>query len=215
MNQDIDRARKTVLEASLKLADLGFLAGIGGNIALRAGDEFVAVTPSGADYYELAPRDICVLRLDNLKQVAGDLDPSVESGLHASLLRSRTDLKASVHTHQPIASAVAILRRQFPVQDPEARSALGARVGLAGYAPSGTVFLVRAFRRAIRAKVNAYLLGSHGIVCGGADMKQGIRNVQLLEAEAGRYLYGEIKTKVDAGRTDANRPEVALALSIL
>ena len=78
-------ARQAVIDACLRLADLGFLAGIGGNVALRTTNNCFAVTPSAADYYALTADDICVLRLDTLEQVAGEMQPSVESGMHAAL----------------------------------------------------------------------------------------------------------------------------------
>ena len=78
-----------VIQACLTLAEAGYLAGTGGNVALRVNDELFAVTPSGADYYALQPDDICVLRLDTLEQMEGSLKPSVESAMHACMLPIR------------------------------------------------------------------------------------------------------------------------------
>ena len=71
--------------------------------------ERFAVTPSASDYYAMSPADICILRLDTLEQLAGDGKPSVESGLHARMFKARPDCQASLHTHQPIASAFTLL----------------------------------------------------------------------------------------------------------
>jgi L-fuculose-phosphate aldolase len=183
------KERQAVVDACIQLADMGYLAGIGGNVALRLdGGRAFAVTPSAADYYSMGPTDICVLDLESLAVLAGDRQPSVESGMHAAILRFRPDLTASVHTHQPIASAVALLATDLPVQGEEARSALGSMVRLTSYGPSGTGFLVRALQKILRSDLNAYLLRNHGIVCGGSTMKQAIRNVELIEQEAARFV---------------------------
>ncbi|MCR9143704.1 MAG: class II aldolase/adducin family protein [bacterium] len=183
-----EAAREAVVATCLQLADLGFLAGIGGNLAIRTTGGCFAVTPSAADYYALEPADICILKLDSLEKIAGEMEPSVESGMHAALLQYRPDLQASVHTHQPIASAVALLNRRLEVRHPAARAALGASIELTSYAPSGTGFLVNAFRKVLLADVNGYILRNHGIVCGAPDLKQAVRNVQHIENEAARYL---------------------------
>ncbi len=187
-----DAVRREVVAACLRLADMGYLAGIGGNMAVRAGQGCFAVTPSAADYYNLTPEDICILRLDNLEKIAGDMQPSVESGLHAALLNRRPDLNASIHTHQPVASGVALLAVPLPVEDPEARQALGDTIVLTPYAPSGTTWLAKSFAKVLRDDVNGYLLRNHGVVCGGPDLEQAIRNVGYIESESARFLREEI-----------------------
>ena len=79
-------ARAQVLQACTCLADLGYLAGTGGNIALRADEEHFAVTPSAVDYYTMTAEDVCVVRLADGRQVEGARPASVEAGLHASIL---------------------------------------------------------------------------------------------------------------------------------
>jgi L-fuculose-phosphate aldolase len=84
-----DVLRKPLVRTAVAMADRGFLAGIGGNLALRIDAERFAVTPSASDYYAMAPEDICILRLDTLEQLSGNGKPSVESGLHARMFRAR------------------------------------------------------------------------------------------------------------------------------
>ena len=91
--------RQSVVELCLELSRRGHFSGTGGNIALRIDAEHIAVTPSATDYLTMVADDICVLRLSDLQQVAGARAPSVESGLHAKVLRARPDANASIHTH--------------------------------------------------------------------------------------------------------------------
>jgi len=177
--------KKQVVEACLTLADRGYLAGIGGNLALRLDDGHFAVTPSAADYYAMRADDICVLRLNTLEKVEGDLKPSVESGLHAAMLRYHRQHGASVHTHQPLASAVALIDHDIPLLPGDS---LGEKVALIPYAPSGTGLLVLALARRLRPDLSAYLLRNHGVICAASSLDAAIGAVSRIETSAGRLL---------------------------
>ncbi|MBB1520517.1 class II aldolase/adducin family protein [Aquipseudomonas guryensis] len=182
------QACEQVVRTAVALADQGFLAGVGGNLALRIDAEHFAVTPSASDYYAMAPDDICVLRLSDLKQLAGHGKPSVESGLHACMFKARPDCRASVHTHQPVASAFTLLDRPLPISDEHARRLIGGDVPVCAYAPSGTGWLASNVGKRVRFDLNAYLMRNHGAVCLGASLDDACRVVQLLEQEAVRWF---------------------------
>ncbi len=177
-----------ILATCRALADRGFLAGTGGNVAVRADADHFAVTPSGTDYYSMSIRDVCVLRFGDFKQVAGDLTPSVESGLHARLLTARPDCNCSIHTHQPLASAYALFARPLVVRSAAQRRLLGDVVPCAGYAPSGTAWLAHKVAKLARADVQACLMRNHGVVCVGEDSAVAMRRLEALEAACGEYF---------------------------
>ena len=180
--------RELVVRVCRVLADRGFLAGTGGNVAHRADQDHFAVTPSATDYYAMNAADVCILRSEDLQQVEGDLKPSVESGLHARVLRARPDCSISVHTHQPIASAYTLLGKSLAVQLEEHRRLLGSQVPCAGYAPSGTSWLAAKVARRIRPDAHAYLMRNHGVVCVGADCDVAMQRVVALEAACASYF---------------------------
>jgi len=192
--------RRQVVEACLTLADHGYLAGIGGNVALRLDEAHFAVTPSAADYYRLGAEDICVLRLDTLEVVEGDLKPSVESGLHAAMLRFHGAADASLHTHQPLASAVALIKRGIPLAEGDP---MGTEAALVSYAPSGTGLLVHALSRRLRPGRLAYVLRNHGVICAAESLDAAIASVARLEAAAARLLAALI------GRRPPTHPALA------
>ncbi|HBZ93807.1 MAG TPA: aldolase [Pseudomonas sp.] len=178
------RARETLVRTAVEMADKGFLAGIGGNLALRIDAERFAVTPSASDYYAMSPADICILRLDTLEQLAGDGKPSVESGLHARMFRARPDCQASLHTHQPVASAFTLLDRALPISGAEARRVIGRQVPMCAYGPSGSGLLSWLVSRRVRPDVNAYLMRNHGAIGIASTFEQAGRVMELLELEA-------------------------------
>jgi L-fuculose-phosphate aldolase len=184
--------RQRVVDLCIALSRQGYLAATGGNVALRVDPEHFVVTPSSIDYFTMNAADICVIRLSDRARVDGARKPSVETGLHARVLSRRPDVWCCIHTHQPVASAFALLGEALTVEEPRARACLGARVPLVGYMPSGTALLAWMLGRAMRPDCNAYLMRNHGAVCCGTDVEQAALAVELLERVAGECIRQRI-----------------------
>lgn len=195
-----EKERHEIVATCLLLADKGYLAGTGGNIACRIDDEHFAITPSATDYYAMLPEDVCVLRLDNLRQVAGDRRPSVELRLHANILSARRNCNASIHTHQPIASAYTLLGRDLKIEDSRHRDILGPKAALVGYAPSGTNWLASRLGKTLRPEIHAYLMRNHGIVCCGPTLDETAARVEALEAECTAFFRKVISSRMKRSR---------------
>lgn len=187
------QARREVVDACLWLAERGFLVATGGNVSLRINADLFAVTPSAVDYYSMSPEDICIVRLNTLQVVAGGRKPSIECGLHAALLRFRKDSAAVIHTHQPMASAVALLNLPLSTAAAADRQSLGARIEIVPYAPSGTWMLVRALKRRLRPDVHAYLLRNHGLICCGSSLQEALARTEVVERVAAGFLRDAIE----------------------
>ena len=184
--------RQAVADMCRRLSDQGYLAGTGGNIALRLDDRLFAVTPTATDYETMKAEDVVVLRVDTLEQIEGDRKPSVEKGLHQRMLSAWPERRASVHTHQPIASAVALLHETLP-WPAGSTTELGRHIGLIPYRPSGTGMLVKALGKALRADIFAYLLASHGVICTATSLEDAAGMVRRIEAAAALHLRARIE----------------------
>ena len=193
-------ARREVIATCLELADSGYLAGTGGNVACRIDADHFAVTPSASDYYTMQPEDICVLRLSDFVQVAGERKPSVEHRMHAGVLRARPDCHASIHTHQPIASAYTLIGRDLAICDPVHQRVLGLEALLVSYAPSGTRWLASKLQKTLRPDVNAYLLRNHGVVCCGPTLREAVARVKALESACCNFFREAIRHRPAAHR---------------
>ncbi|WP_233871244.1 class II aldolase/adducin family protein [Paraburkholderia adhaesiva] len=187
--------RQAVVELCNELSRRGYLAGTGGNIAIRIGTDRFAVTPSATDYATMSAADVCVLRLDDLKPMEGKRAPSVESGLHARVLRARADVQCSIHTHQPVASACALLGKPLDVPEGPLRRSLGSQVPVIGYAPSGSAWLSSKLARALREDIQAYLMLNHGVLCCGASPTAAVEAVEHLETLTRMHLMHMIEAR--------------------
>lgn len=189
MVSDYLAQRGELISACLRLTEQRYLAGTGGNVAMRLDAVHFAVTPSAADYYGLTSAHIPVLRLDTLEQVGGQLPHPLETGLHAAMLRAAPNLGASVLTHQPLASALSLVDAPLPPRgEGSGVRTLGVAVRLVPYAPSGTALLARALRRRLRPDVHAYLLRNHGVICRAPDLDAAIALLGCIERAAAVLL---------------------------
>ena len=189
--------RQTVVDLCVELSQRGHFSGTGGNIALRIDADHIAVTPSATDYLTMTPADVCVLRLVDLAQVEGEGVPSVETGLHARVLRARPDVQASIHTHQPVASACALLGRAVEIPPGALQRSLGARVPMVGYAPSGSNWLASKLARQLRSDTNAYLMRNHGALCCGTSTSAALQAVEDLETLSRTHLLRLINARTE------------------
>ena len=187
--------RRRVVALCRDLSRRGYFAATGGNLALRLeGGQFL-VTPSATDYFEMTEADVCVIRLADLARIEGDKAPSVETGLHAEILRRRPDVMCSIHTHQPIASAWSLVGAPLAIEDLLAQQLIGRRAPVVGYAPSGTAWLAWRLGRTLRPDINGYLLRNHGAICCGASVEAALGAIEALERAAAGRLRSLIQAR--------------------
>ena len=178
-----DDERRQVAAAARRLADAGLVHGTAGNVSARAG-EHVAITPTGAVLGHVAPSDVCVVDLAGAV-VDGTLAPTSEADMHLGIYE-RYGAGAVVHTHAPVATALAcVLEDELPCVHYE-MLLLGGTVRIAPYATFGTPELAASAVEALEGRTAA-LLASHGTIAYGADLDAALRATELLEWAAGVY----------------------------
>lgn len=192
----METVQERIVKLSQHLSKLGFFAATGGNLALRIDADHMAVTPSATDYHKMTAAQVCTVRISDLAQLSGDATPTVESSLHARVLRHRPDVMCSLHTHQPLASACTLLGKPMTVKDPELSKSLGRSIPMVGYAPSGTGWLAKKLERTVAPDVNAYLMRNHGVLCCGPDVETTLKRLQQLETFCRQYLLSHIDSRV-------------------
>ncbi len=181
-------SRELVVEVCRTLLDRGYLKATEGNVSVRVpGEDAYAITPSSYDYGKMEPGDICVLGLDG-RHILGEKKASIESSMHAAVYELRDDVSVIIHTHQPYASALALMERPIPALFDEQVRYLGRSVDLVPYAPSGTGFLKKNVTKKVGSGANAFILENHGVLVLGGSAEQAVHNMALLEKVALDYL---------------------------
>jgi L-fuculose-phosphate aldolase len=184
VSRGIDRLRADVAEACVALAASGLVIGVAGNVSARSG-ELVAVTPTGGRLARTTADQIAVVDLDGVP-VVGPLAPTSELSLHLAVYR-RFGAGAVVHTHPPMATAVACVADELPCIH-YTLLALGGDVRVSRYATFGTADLAASVIEALEGR-KAALMGGHGAVTYGDDLREAIDATELLEWACAVYVH--------------------------
>lgn len=182
--------KQEVLDAALWLSRnnyFGSTLSSGGNVSARVpGKDLFAITPSSVPYDELTSDEICLLDF-NLNRIQGDLKPSIEAGMHATIYGKRHDVEAVAHTHQFHASIFSVLNKPIPPLFDEITLFIGNQVDVIPYAISGTDTLAAQVGRAVANGCYCFIMQNHGALNLGKTLKQAMRNAELLEKIAKVY----------------------------
>jgi L-fuculose-phosphate aldolase len=171
------REREQVAAASRRLAAEGLVIGTSGNVSARA-EDLVAISPTGAVLAELEPEQVTVVDLDG-GVVEGELAPTSELDLHLGVYR-RYDAGAVVHTHAPMATALAcVLDDELPCVHYQ-MLLLGGPVRVAPYATFGTPELAEATVEALEGRTAA-LMANHGAIAYADGLDDAVERSLLLE----------------------------------
>jgi L-fuculose-phosphate aldolase len=178
----LEREKERVAAVARRLAADGLVLGTSGNVSERT-DRLVVVTPTGAVLAEVQSRQIVVVDLDGA-MVEGDLAPTSELALHLGAYR-RYGVGAVVHTHSPMATAMACALDELPVIHYQMLS-LGGAIRVAPYATFGTPELARLTLDALQDR-QAALMANHGTIAVGNDLAAAVESSVLLEWAAELY----------------------------
>jgi len=202
--------RQAMVKLCHQLSEQAYFTATSGNLMLRLDGDVVAVTPSATDYLSMTAADICVLQLSDLSPLEAMHPPSMESSLHARVLRRRPDLQCSIHTHQPLASACALLGEAIAVP-PAHQTILGKQVAMVGYA-SSVKRLANRLERNVDQYSHAWLIRHHGVICAGIDNNTAMAAIKQLEQLAAAHLQQRIEQRLKSvPPADADKLNALLA----
>ncbi len=175
--------RSAMVVGAQRLSALGLNRGSSGNIGVRLAQSFL-VTPSGVPAEELLPQ--MMVEMDFSGTVLGSGKPSSEWRFHRDILAARADIGAVVHTHSRYATSLACLQLDIPAFHYMIAAAGGDTIRCTPYALFGTQELSDLALQALRER-KACLLGNHGMIALGADLKAALALALEVESLAQQY----------------------------
>lgn len=183
----MDEARAIVVEAGLRLAQMGLSPGTSGNVSARVGDS-VVMSPTGSSLAQLDLETLSVLSMDG--DVLGGAKASKEFPFHRAMYRRDANVSAVVHLHSPHAAAMSCLqpwseRSAVPPLTPYFVMRVG-QTPLIPYASPGSADQADIIEN-LAFPFTSLLLQNHGLVCSAASMDAAIDAAVELE-EVSRLL---------------------------
>ena len=185
----LEQIKKEITQYGKLAGERGYTPGISGNISARFGNNIV-ITSSGSANGYLEDSEFSVINFDG-EFVSGNPKPSSEKFLHLDFYKKRPDVNYIIHVHSPYLTAFAASGQALlEAISPEIVYCFG-EIPLAEYAIPGSDELVR--------KTSVYfenhdvvLLENHGVIVGGATMKQAYLSLELTEEYAKTLICAKI-----------------------
>lgn len=179
-----EELRRSIVSGCRELAGRGLTPGVSGNVSVRRDARGFFVSPTGMAYGGLEPADIPLVTFDG--HWYGRRRPSSEWRFHRDILASRAEIGAIVHTHSPMATALACTRRAIPAFHYMVAVAGGDDIRCAPYYTFGSQALSDAALEALVDR-RACLLAHHGVIALGADVAAAVALAGEVEDLATKY----------------------------
>lgn len=183
LNDTREKVAASIVSVARRMNALGLNQGMSGNVSARFGGGFL-ITPSGAAYEALGPKDIVLVRLDGT--VEGGGTPSSEWRMHRDIYADREEAGSVLHAHSTYCTALSCLRQDIPAFHYMVAVAGGATIRCGEYASFGTQELSDAMMAALRGR-RACLLANHGMICFARDVDAALALGVEVETLARQY----------------------------
>lgn len=175
----MEHARLELIEYGKKLVEYNLTKGTGGNLSIYDREnKYMAITPSGIDFFKIQPEDIVIMN-ENNEVIEGDKIPSSEWYMHKIIYDNREDIDAIIHAHTTFATVLATLRWELPASHYMIAVA-GPNVRCAEYATFGTEELAENALKAMEDR-RSVLLANHGILAGAKDLINAFNIIEEIE----------------------------------
>lgn len=185
---DETRLRMAIIDKARWMNSSGLNQGTSGNISVRHGDRML-ITPSGIAYDTLTPDMIASMPVDGEYGAwDGPKKPSVEWRFHLDILKARSEVMATVHTHSMYATILAIARKPIPPCHYMIAAFGGSDVRVCDYAKYGTKELSINVLKAMEGR-SACLMANHGMLATGSSLDKAMWAAVELETIAKQYYH--------------------------
>ena len=185
----LQNIRKELVEYGKRLVDSELTSGTGGNLSYFDSETgYMAITPSGLDFYKTKEEDIVILALDGTV-IEGNRTPSSEWVMHKRIYETRTDINAIIHGHTIYATVLACLREELPATH-NMIAVAGETVRVADYASFGSKELAENAAKGMEDR-NAVLLANHGIIGGSNNLRNAFNVIEEVEYCAKIYVIAK------------------------
>ncbi len=158
--------RQQLLDASLRLVELGLNRGTAGNASVRYEDDMF-ITPSALPVSDMTTASMVHMDLEGNVLQGGK--PSSEWRFHRDIYKARPEIGAVLHMHSTYATTIACLGRDVPAVHYHIAIAGGDSIRCTPYTVFGEQNLSDLALEALRER-KACLLGNHGMIALGKDL---------------------------------------------
>lgn len=191
MRSETENLKKQIIETGRMLYRKDLIVACDGNISVKLDSEKILITSSGICKGFLDKKDILTVDTTG-KVLSGSKKPSVETQMHLFVYKNRPDIKAVIHAHPPLSTALSISGKTMPQLT--VNCALSGKIPIAKFALPGTKEVIKAIKPYI-LKYETILLSRHGALAFGYTLQKVYFKMENLEHCAKIHLAAKIMGK--------------------
>ncbi|MFC5403994.1 class II aldolase/adducin family protein [Cohnella soli] len=179
--------REELCKYAQKTVSNKLVVGPGGNISARFEGKMY-LSPSGFALDEVKPEQWVEVDIETGAITDIGLRPSSEVLMHLYAYRQNPNIGAMVHTHPPYCIAFTLVEKDLPIMFPD-QAALVGRTVYVDYVLPTTDRLADA----VVAKIehSSILLGNHGLVTTGRNLREAYYRTEVVEESAKIFLIAK------------------------
>ena len=170
-----------------RIAELGLNELSSGNLSVRYEDGML-ISANGASADSISTQSVVKTQLDGRYQ--GDQRPSSEWRMHAAIYKQHSEARAIVHTHSDYCVAVSSHVQALPGFHYLIGVFGGDDVPCVRYSTFGTQTLADDAALALTERT-ACLLGNHGMIARGPNLKRAVNTAHRLEIMCRQYILSK------------------------
>ena len=178
--------REEIIRCAKRMEEYGLISLTGGNVSVRLPDDSVLVTPSAVDYRTMNTADIVRLSMDGTV-LEGKLRPSSDYRALLYMYRHMPEVRAVIHTHQPMAVAFSLITDQLPQITTTMVDEVCGEVSVAPFTVSSDEGMGR-LAVEYAGDAQAVILKQHGVLAFGDDLEEALSAAVYLEESCRIYL---------------------------
>ncbi|HOV92830.1 MAG TPA: class II aldolase/adducin family protein [Candidatus Kapabacteria bacterium] len=179
--------KSDIVNYAHRLYNKQLISSSGGNISVRAEDNYLLITPSGLDKGNLTESDICLADFDgNLilrDNQSRNLKLSMESQMHIAIYKTRSDIRAIIHSHPIFASAYSSTQEIINTHLTGEIFAIVGNPAYVEYARMGSSELAELVGQSA-IESNVQILANHGVIAYGKDLFEAYNRTEIIEYAA-------------------------------
>lgn len=181
-----EKEKREVIKAGMSLDRYGLIALSGGNVAVRMPSGEILLTPSGMIYEDMVIDDMLVVDIKG-NIIEGHRKPSADTDGILYIFEKLPEVNATIHTHQPYATAIGLIQDEFAVNLTTLANAAMGHVKVTPYSSPGSVEMGIDTVENLGTSL-AVILAHHGVMTVGKSLKQALYAAVYLEEAAKCYL---------------------------
>lgn len=179
--------REELCKYAQKTVSNHLVVGPGGNLSARSGGKMY-LSPSGFALDEITLEQWVEVDIETGHITDNGLRPSSEVLMHLYAYRKNPNIGAMVHTHPPYCIAFTLVERQLPIMFPDQAALVGKTV-FVDYVLPTTDRLADAVAEQIEHPT--ILLGNHGLVTTGRNLREAYYRTEVVEESSKIYLIAK------------------------